>query len=310
MNIHFVPKALKKELPIKTSYIGVGSRKYAEHGPFNSWMGHAMHPKESKINPPIGTFYYLFWANRFAREHESKHSAVICDTPLRHDNISEPDLANRTNQKEKILEAIKGVFSLKQVEVLRWGDFLPNDFIYEQNLARMADFAAHSEEFNKFVVAVIPEQYKSNPNSVFYMLEQVSGIVRLSSLSMPVRIGHIMERRIDKILEKLIYEYGFADMLDGSVLTSLYLKGDYSTDVKDWNAGLPPSKEHNHSRRIMTFDSLEVVEKKVQASSEYYQKWLLSILQLSGVVEKAPNAKSLGGTVYECLLLPVQKKLA
>jgi len=264
-----------------------------------------MHPGEKKVNPPIGTLYYLFWGDTFARECGSKHEAVICDSPLRHDGVSEDDMKSRIRQKTEILGRAISAFGLKETSPVLWSDYVSLDHDYSRAVLEMANISRRDSEFGKILEESIPKAYKSNTMSQLYMLEQVSGIITFTNIGFPVRIGHIMERRIDDLLNYLVNNHGFGKKLSSAVQV-FYLKGDYNINTTDPNAGLPPSKEVDPRRRIMLLDSADTVMAKVGNASKIYQKWLWSILKLSGQ-ETGTQQGSLAELVIEKLLLPIQQ---
>ena len=295
---NIMPERLKSEYPL--GHTSIGSN-------ITSWMGHAINPKTPELYTPIGTLYYMFWANNFAASHNHKHTAIIVDLPLSYDGLDAKTIKSKGDEKRKLLRNIASKFKLGNVEVEDWSLFHQEciEDIFNRYFAGIKDFIAVNPQFRENLLnSCIPEAYRKNPHALNYVVEEMASTLTMAELGSPMRIGHLLEKKLDRIVADYIAKSG---MLISEKPSALYLQGDYTLEPIDKNHVLPPSKERHPKSRVLLTDSSTQLSYKISHASKAYRAWLKSILSLSGVDTGDVTADNLAEQVYIHLLEPLQK---
>ncbi|MBN1896251.1 MAG: hypothetical protein JW789_00800 [Candidatus Aenigmarchaeota archaeon] len=282
------------------------------YGNNNTWMGHAINPQREDVSIPIGAVYYSLWGNRYAEKNGTSHVNIIVDDPLIHDEIPEKLVREKSEIKMDKLEKIKDHFSLGSTENMRW------DFFKECNGDYCEDYARRFESITQYIKSnpefaekikseCIPDKYRNFPNSMRYIIDEMTAVLTMTDTGYALRFGHLPEKSLDRRIWEIVDDSEFREFVD--VMPGvIYLRGDYSLSSQDYkNKILPPSKEWDPKRRITLNDNISEVREKVESSTKFYRGWLKSILNLADLDISNIDTGNLADAVYEGLIQPLQK---
>jgi len=301
----------------ESRYLGlIPNELFGEHAPLkvqlsqdqdpccDSWMGHAINPLAEKLMTPVGTLYYMFWAQRFSEIHDSNHCALVVDDPLLHDGVTAENIGEKSKQKREMLERIVDSFNLDRIDVVSWDIFKDGDTFnkdYNEIWAELFDILDGNDGFKEELIAkTVPLQYRQNPRSYLYVVDEIVAVLYMTSIGNQYRLGHLTERKLDRRIKKL-FELGMERSSPGVI----YLQGDHALEVDDRKSVLPPSKEHKAKRRLLLSDDYETVSEKIDASSKFYRGWLKKTLDLGGF-DPVVNKDVLADAVYDNLISPLR----
>jgi hypothetical protein len=275
----------------------------------DTWMGHAIYPFSEKLLTPIDTLYYMFWANTFAEYHDSKHHALIVTGPLRYDDILDERIESLSAQKISVLDKIIDTFGLDRIEIITW-DFFPKEPEFIEIKDSIIGLVKSNADYRTELVSrCIPDKYRNHPNSYMYVVDEIAAIMYMHAIDLGLRIGHLKEQRLDKMVAKAIREQEIpyitgADM-NGCFPYAFYLGGGYNTDSEDNHNVRTPTKEKDPRTRIMLTDSLEEVARKMDTCTKHYRGWIKSMLKLKGNDPTGIQKEYLPLLVYDELIAPL-----
>jgi len=270
----------------------------------DSWMGHAINPLADKLMTPIGTLYYMFWAQRFSEAHDSNHCALVVDDPLLHDGVSAQNIGEKSKHKKEMLERIVDSYMLDRIEVVSWDIFKDGNTFnkdYNEIWTELINILNGNDGFKEELIAkTVPLQYRQNPRSYLYVVDEIVAVLYMTSIGNQYRLGHLTERKLDRRIKKL-FELGMVRPSPGVI----YLQGDHALDADDRKRVLPPSKEHKVKRRILLSDDYDTVHDKIDVSSKFYRGWLKKTLDLGGF-NSFVSKEGLVDAVYDNLISPLR----
>ncbi|MCM2325800.1 MAG: hypothetical protein NDI94_05020 [Candidatus Woesearchaeota archaeon] len=275
----------------------------------DTWMGHAIYPFSDRLLTPIDTLYYMFWANAFSEYNDSVHHAVIVTKPLRYDNISDERIANLEEQKENVLERIIEVFGLGRIRVLTW-DYFPQEPEFNEIKDSVLELIDSNQEYkDELISRCVPDKYRNHPKSHMYVVDEIAAIMYMHAIDLGLRIGHLKEQRLDKMVAKALREQSMPYLADadlnGCFPHAFYLNGGYNLNSEDNSNVRTPTKEKDSRTRLMLTDSLDEIAKKMDSCTKHYRGWIKSILQMNGSDPTGVSKDYLPNLIYDKLIAPL-----